>query len=192
MKTKTSNQNTSTSPRFKRRGLIYLGLLCILGILMAPIQSFAQDAINVDATRRLTPQQFESVVNAIVPQIAPKFGQINPRRIQTRWENVNATPSWVSIAKGGNVYLSGRLMRRNPNGSYSPMANEQVAIVFPDGRVVWKATDRNGSVQSWVSFAPRPGIYRPGQSVQLYFGCYYPGNPTFAPSKQLWSFTLRS
>ena len=190
MKTKTSNQNTSTSPRFKRRGLIYLGLLFILGILMAPIQSFAQDAINVDATSRLTSQQFESVVNAIAPQIAPK--QFNQKKIQTRWENVNATPSWVSVSYGGKVYISGRLMSRNSNGSYSPMANQRVALVLGDGRVFYKVTESRGWVEIRFNIKPRPGIYRPGQSVAFPFGWVYPSTQTFERSKGNSGFTITS
>jgi hypothetical protein len=190
MKTINACQTSSASPRLKRRGLICLGLLCLLSALTASIQGFAQGSINVDIARRLTPQQSETAVTSMVPAVAPI--QTKATTIATRWDNVTATPSWISASMGGPLYLSGRLMGRNPNGSYSPLPNQTVYLVLDGGRTFKKVTDRNGWVQFKGYFPPRPGLIRPGSTVTMGYTWFYRPSRVFAPSQKTWFVTFGS
>ena len=182
MKTTDLTQNSSTSPRFKRRGLIYLGMICLLSAFTATIQGFAQSGINEQIARRIALPPDESAVNSILPRIAPI--QTKGYLIPTGWDNVTASTSVMSTSRGGKFFVSGRLICRNLNGSYSAVPNQTVYLVAGNGVKTFKGkTDRNGRVRISLYSPPAPGLMPPGGSVLLSYTWVYRPSQVFAPSQ---------
>ena len=182
MKIKNSNQTTSTSPRFKRRGLIQLALICLLSAFTASIQGFAQGSINEQITRNISLHPYESAVNSVLPEIAAI--QTKASTIPTGWDNITVTPSRMSASQGGNILVSGRLICRNKNGSYSTIPNQTVYLVLGDGPKTFKGvTDKNGWVRIKLHCPPTRGLLPPGVSVPLRLTLVYRPNRVFAPSQ---------
>lgn len=181
-----TNHQSNIRPRFKHLGLIYLGLLCFLGNFTASIQCFAQSVTSELIARHITLDPSALALNGIPYQIGQKgFATA------TRWDNSFVTPGWMSASWGGKFYIQGRLMGRNPNGSYSPLPNQTVYLVLQGGvKTYSKVTNKDGWVYFNGYFQPAPGMVRPGTKALLQFTWVYRPNNVFAPSQSNFFLTV--
>ena len=186
MNTTNPTQTSSTSHWPKRSGFIHLALLVLLSVFMVPQHGIAQQDIQLEFKKVLTPSQFNSAIESMDGGPSTKSLKINSALIATRWVKVFATPNWVSASMGGRVYLQGQLQYKSKNGTYVPLPGQTVYFVDFANRVYKYKTNNQGFVEARMKITP----FYIQRSVAISFAWVYKPTSTFASSSGQWFFTL--
>jgi len=162
MKTTNQNQNSTTSPRSKRRGLIHLALLCLLSVFMAPIQSFAQQ----------------------VPTVMSSAS-----RIPTRWWAIQANP--ITVKNGGSVTLTGQLQFAKIPNDWRGLPSRTCTLEVGNLPIEVVKTDAKGVVKITIKFFDpqvAAGLFPRGKIVRFRFR--YGGDSAYVQSYRDGAFTV--